>query len=133
PQLVDGRTALADDDAGLGGVDGDGELSVRRALGLDLRDAGVAQAREDRGSYREILVQHLRVVLGVGEPVRLPWAEHAEPECVRMDFMTQLLPFLWAVFDDRRDVAGTVEGLVRHAAADRPDPSVCRTLVDEPR
>src|SRR5216684_62406 len=130
-QLVDRRAALADDDAGFGGVDGDGELGVGRALGLDLGDAGIAQARKDRATHLEILVKHLRVVLGVCEPVRLPRAEHAEPERVRMDFMTQLFLFLWAVFDDRGDVAGAVEELVRHAAADRPAPPICRAFVDE--
>src|SRR4029077_16165820 len=47
PQLVDAGAALADDDARLGGVDGDRELGVGRALGLDLGDAGVAQPRQD--------------------------------------------------------------------------------------
>src|SRR2546430_17508860 len=82
--------ALADHDAGLGGVDGHGQLRVRRALGLDLRDARVAQAREDDAAHLEILMQHLRVVLGVGEPVGLPRTEEAEAERVRMNLMTQL-------------------------------------------
>src|SRR5205814_5181593 len=40
-ELVDAGAAFADDDSRLGGVDGDGELRVGAALGLDLRDAGV--------------------------------------------------------------------------------------------
>src|SRR4029077_12386520 len=43
----------------------------------------------------------------------------------------RLLFYLSAVFDDPGDVAGAVEELVRHAAADRAAPPVCRPLVDE--
>src|SRR5712664_538404 len=49
------------------------------------------EARQDDPAHLQVLVEHLCVVLGVGEPVRLPRAEHSEPERVRMDFMTQLL------------------------------------------
>src|SRR5947209_20502474 len=46
--------------------------------------------------------------------------------------MSQLLSgSLRSVFDDRRDVAGAVEVLVRHAAADRPPPLVRHALVDQ--
>src|SRR2546430_11380783 len=50
--------ALADHDAGLGGVDGHGQLRVRRALGLDLRDSRVAQAREDDAAHLERSEEH---------------------------------------------------------------------------
>src|SRR5207249_10606354 len=105
-QLVDARAALADDDAGLGGVDRDRELGVGAALSLDLGDAGVAEARQDDAAHLEVLVQHVGVVLGVGEPVRLPGTEDTKTKCVGVDFMTQLaLCSLRLVLDDRRDVA----------------------------
>jgi hypothetical protein len=87
-QLIDRRAALADHNAGLGGVDGHGQLGIGRALGLDLGDARVAQPRQDHTTHLEILVEHLGVVLGVGEPVRLPRPENAKPERIRVDFMT---------------------------------------------
>jgi hypothetical protein len=53
-QLVDFRALAADDDARARGVDVDLQL-VGRALDLDLRDAGVREARLQRVAQLEIL------------------------------------------------------------------------------
>src|SRR5437588_131445 len=88
PQLVDRGAALADHDARLGGVDRHSHLRVGGTLGLDLGDSGVAQAAEDDAAHLEVLVEELRVVLVLGEPVRLPGAVDAQPEPVRMNLVT---------------------------------------------
>ena len=88
-QRVDRRALLADDDAGLGGLDDHGEL-VGAALGLDARQAGVAQAAADEAAHGDVLVEELGVVL-VGVPARVPVAVDAEPETDRIDFLTHLL------------------------------------------
>src|SRR3954447_12420358 len=60
-QLVDFRALPADDDARPAGVDVDLEL-VRRALGLDLRDARVGEPSLQVLAKRDVLVQELRVL-----------------------------------------------------------------------
>ena len=79
-QLVDLGPLAADDDARARGVDVDLQL-VRRALDLDLRDAGVREALLQAVAQLQVLVQQLRVVL-VGEPARAPGLVEAEPESV---------------------------------------------------
>ena len=89
-QLVDFRALAADDDARARGVDVDLQL-VGGALDLDLRDPGVREARLQRVAQLEIFMQQLRVVL-VGEPPRAPGLVEAEPEAVRMNFLSHENP-----------------------------------------
>src|SRR4029078_6603373 len=97
-QLVDFRPLAADDGPRARGVDVDLQL-VGGALDLDLRDAGVREARLQRVAQLEILVQQLPGVL-VGVPARAPGLVEAEPESVRMDFLTHyaFASFFFAVF-----------------------------------
>ena len=84
-QLVDFRPLAADDDARARGVDVDLQL-VRRALGLDPRDAGVREPLLQVLPQREILVQQLRVV-AIRVPARPPGLVEAEPEPVRVNLL----------------------------------------------
>src|SRR4029079_7629274 len=93
PMMMPGRlvelaifSLCAEDDAGAARVDVDLQF-VGRALGLDLRDAGVLEARLQIVAQREILVQQLRVV-AIGVPARPPGLVEPEPEPVRVDFLT---------------------------------------------
>src|SRR5579875_201656 len=95
-QLIDGRPALADHDARLGGMDGDRHLGVGRALGLDPGDARVAQPGGDQAPHLEVFVEELGVVLPGGEPVRLPAPVDPESKRVRVDLVTQwTIPPRW--------------------------------------
>src|SRR5688572_4546778 len=84
-QLVDFRALAADDDARTRGVDVDLQV-VRRALGLDPRDARVREALLEVLAQRQVLVQQLRVI-AVGEPARAPGLVEAEPETVRVNLL----------------------------------------------
>src|SRR5439155_14116226 len=64
---------------------------IGRALGLDARDPGVAQAAHDEPAHRQVLVQELGVVLVEGEPVRLPRPVDPEPEGVGVDLVSHQL------------------------------------------
>src|SRR5579884_29720 len=88
-QLIDRGPPFADHDARLGGVDRDRRLGVGGALGLDPRDAGVAQARGDQAPHLQVFVEELGVVLAAGEPVRLPAPVDPESKRVRVDLVTQ--------------------------------------------
>src|SRR5215467_7450918 len=90
-ELVDFRTLAADDDAGPRGVDVDLQV-VRRALGFDLRHAGVCEALLQRRPQREILVQQLRVV-AIGVPSRAPRLVEPEPESKRVNLLTHNCSF----------------------------------------
>src|SRR5262249_14796049 len=84
-QLVDLGPLAPDDDAGPRGVDVDLQL-VRRALGLDLRDARMRKALLETLAQRQILVQQLRVVL-VRVPRRPPRLVEPEPESERVNLL----------------------------------------------
>src|SRR5262249_62201156 len=83
--LVDFRSLAADDDARTRGVDVDFQ-PVRRARGLDLRDAGVREALLERLLQPDVLVQQLRVVL-VGVPQGLPCLVDTEPVSERVNLL----------------------------------------------
>src|SRR5260221_6027821 len=90
-QFVDFRPLAADDDAGARRVDVDLQ-PVDRALGLDLRDAGVREALLQRGAQLEVLVQQLRVI-AVREPPRAPRLVEPEAESERVNFLTHSYSF----------------------------------------
>ena len=90
-ELVDFRTFAADDDPRPGGVNVDLE-PVDRALGLDLRDAGVREALLQALAQREILVQQLRV-LAVRVPARAPRLVEAEAESERVNLLAHSYSF----------------------------------------
>src|SRR2546425_9051530 len=84
-QLVDLGPLAADDDPGPRGVDVDLQ-PVDRALGLDLRDAGVGEALLQTRAQRQVLVQQLRVV-AVRVPTGAPRLVEAEAESKRVNFL----------------------------------------------
>src|SRR5207248_3352885 len=86
-QLVHLGALAADDDARTRGVDIDAHL-VRRALDVDLRHAGVREARLELFAEFEIAMERLGVVLSC-EPARVPCLVESEPESVRVDLLTQ--------------------------------------------
>src|SRR6185369_8838083 len=98
-ELVDFRPLAADDDPRARGVDVDLQ-PVDRALGLDLRDAGVREPLLEGRAQRQILVQQLRVV-AVGVPARPPRLVEPEPESDRMNFLAHGYSFAFseAFFD----------------------------------
>src|SRR5580765_3779349 len=84
-QLVNLGPLPADDDAGAGRVDVDLQL-VGRALGFDLRDAGVREALLEVRAQRQLLVQQLGVV-AVRVPPRAPRLVESEAESKRMNLL----------------------------------------------
>src|SRR3954469_16633358 len=97
-QLVDFRALAADDDPRPRGVDVDLQ-PVDRALGLDLRDAGVREPLLEGRAQRQILVQQLRVIL-VREPARPPRLVEPEPESDRVNFLAHDYSFAFIAFFD---------------------------------
>src|SRR5213078_4785277 len=89
-QLVHLCTLPSDDDSGTGGVDVDAHL-VRRALDVDFRHTGVAEALLEIVAQLQIAMQRLRVRLP-GEPAGMPRLVETEPESVWIDLLTQDLP-----------------------------------------
>src|SRR3990172_4236703 len=80
---LDVGATLADDDPGLGRVDGHGDV-VDSALDLHLADARVCQPFLDELANGDVLLQEVGVVL-VGVPLRRPGARNTQPEAVRVD------------------------------------------------
>src|SRR5262245_13432627 len=85
---LDVLAALADDDARLGGVDGDRDLA-EVALDLEAADAGVGEPLVDELADGHVLLEEVRVLLVV-VPLRGPRARHPEPEPVRVDLVTHV-------------------------------------------
>src|SRR5687768_14612110 len=85
-QLVDFRAPLPDDDPGPGGLDVDLQL-VRETLDVDLRDAGVRETALQLLAEVQVLVQVVLVLLD-REPARVPGPVEAEPEAVRVNFLS---------------------------------------------
>src|SRR5881409_2240543 len=88
-QLLHLGALAADDDAGPRGEDGD-PRAVRRALDVDLRDAGVVELVLDEAPDLDVLVQEVGVVLR-REPARRPRPGRAEAEADRMRLLTHRL------------------------------------------
>ena len=86
--LVDPHPALADDDAGLTGVDDDAGL-VRAPLDLDARDRGRPRHAPEVLADRDVLVQPRDVVLFL-EPAAVPGARDSEPQPDRMDLLSHV-------------------------------------------
>src|SRR6266446_131420 len=86
--LLDARTALADDDARPRGVHVDLHL-VGGALDLDLADTGLAQLLLHVLAQLDVLVQPARVVLLL-VPLGVPGADDAQAEADRIDLLTHL-------------------------------------------
>src|SRR4051794_6686923 len=91
-QLVDFRALAADDDPRPGRVDVDLE-PVDRALGLDLRDAGVREPLLQALAQREIFVEQLRV-LAVRVPTRTPRLVETEAEPKRVNLLAHGYSFV---------------------------------------
>ena len=89
-QHLDVGAALADDDAGLGGVDRDRHV-VDAALDLDAAHAGVGQPLVDERADRDVLLEGGGVFL-VRIPLRGPGARDTQAEAVRMDLMSHVRP-----------------------------------------
>src|SRR3989454_1154163 len=85
-ELLDLGALLPDHDARAGAVDVDLRL-VRRALDLDLGDAGVVEALLQEAADLGVLVEQIRV-LAPREPARVPVLDHAQAETFGMDFLT---------------------------------------------
>src|SRR5204862_6807198 len=77
-ELLDLGALLPDHHARAGGVDVDLRL-VRRALDLDLGDAGVVEALLQEVADLGVLVEQIRV-LAPREPARVPALDHAQAE-----------------------------------------------------
>ncbi len=90
PELVDPLAAATDDDAGAGGVDGDGH-HVGVAVDLDAGDAGVGQLLGDAAPDRQVLVEEVAVV-PVGVPLALPAVDDTQAEPYGMHLMTHSVP-----------------------------------------
>src|SRR5256712_6960615 len=88
-QLLHLGALAADDDAGPRGEDGDPRAG-RRALDVDLRDAGVVELVLDEAPDLDVLVQEVGVVLR-REPARRPCPGRAEAEADRMRLLTHRL------------------------------------------
>src|SRR5256885_3670704 len=87
--LLDARAALADDDSRPRGVHVDLHFA-RRALDLDLADAGLAEFLLHVLAELDVLVQPLGVVLLL-VPLGVPGADDAEAEADRIDLLTHSL------------------------------------------
>src|SRR5580658_372877 len=85
-QLFDLRAFASDDDAGPGGANGDPQL-VAGAIHFDGADTGRLQPLAQRLAQFHIFLQQLRVVL-LGEPAGTPRLVKAQPETVRMYFLS---------------------------------------------
>src|SRR6185369_9122310 len=72
-QLIDLRALAPDDDGG--------------ALDVDARNAGAGKPRLQLALELQVFVQQVGV-LALGDPVRVPRAVDAEPEPIRMNFLT---------------------------------------------
>src|SRR5256712_1086321 len=82
-ELLDLRAALSDDHAGFGRLDRDGDL-VGRALDVDASDRRITEPSADRVADPDVLLEEHRVVLLVGEPLRVPRLRETEAEPDRM-------------------------------------------------
>ncbi len=89
-QLFDLRALAADDDAGARSADGDAQL-VARAIDFNRAHAGRLQLLAQAFLQLQIFLQQLGVAL-LGEPARAPRLVEAQPESVRMNFLTHLCP-----------------------------------------
>jgi hypothetical protein len=87
-QPLDTLTALANHNAWLGGVDGDGDLRPGDPLDLDARDARVGQPLADAVAQFAIFREEIFVRL-IGVPARVPTFDNTQPEAGRMNFMPQ--------------------------------------------
>src|SRR5205085_835665 len=85
-ELVNLRALAPDDDAGARRVDDDLQL-VGGALDIDAGDASAGEARLQFALELQVFVQQVGV-LALGDPVGVPRAIDAEPEPVRMNFLT---------------------------------------------
>src|SRR5262249_61912956 len=84
-QLVDLGSLAPDDDPGTRGVDVDLQL-VRRALGLDSRNACVREPLLEILPKRKILMEQFGVV-AIRVPTRPPGLVEAEPKSVRVNLL----------------------------------------------
>src|SRR5437667_1203356 len=109
-QLLDFCALAPDDDAGARGEDRD-PCAIRRALDVDLRDAGVVELVLDEAPDLHVLVQQGGVVLR-REPPRRPGARAAEPEADRMRLLTHRLFLLLGL-------AGTPRGRLGRPCSSR--------------
>src|SRR4029077_6068428 len=91
-ELIDARPALADHDARLGGVQRDRQRR-RRALGLDAGNAGILEAGHQHPAETDVLEQQRLLLLVRNKPLPLPVTVDAQPEAVRVNFMSHYLPF----------------------------------------
>ena len=98
------------------GVDVDLQL-VGRALGLDLRDAGVREPLLQVCAQRQVLVQQLRVV-AVRVPARPPRLVEPEPESERVNLLAHGYSFAPSA-RSRRGAVPAAAGLRRPCAARR--------------
>src|SRR3972149_4119858 len=99
-QGLDVRPALADDDARLGGMDGDRHV-VDAALDLHAADARVGEPASDQLPDGDVLLEEGGVALP-GIPLGVPRPRDAEAEAVRVDLVTHRL--VLPVLDDDGDV-----------------------------
>ena len=102
--LLDARAAAADDHARLRRVDRELQ-AVLRALRLDLRDAGSAEAVFQILADLDIFMQVVRKVL-ICVPFCIPILDDADADAVRIYFLTQTFSLL-LIFLPRRRSHGT--------------------------
>src|SRR6058998_2833312 len=88
-QLVHFRAAFADHDARPAGVNRDGHLA-RLALDVHVGDRGMAEARLEILPDQLVFLEQLREVVA-REIARAPLLDDAQPETVRMCFLSHLL------------------------------------------
>ena len=98
--LLDARTAAADDHAGLRRMDRELQ-AVLRALRLDLRDAGSAEAVFQILADLDIFMQVVRKVL-ICVPFCIPILDDADADAVRIYFLTQTFSLLLIFLPRRR-------------------------------
>src|SRR5262249_46395385 len=90
-ELLDFRALASDDDAGTGGPDGHPQL-VARAVHFNRTDARALQPVAQRFLEFQIFLEELGVAL-FGEPARAPRLVEAQPESVRVNFLSHpMLP-----------------------------------------
>src|SRR5437868_7031307 len=97
-ELLDLRALAADDDAGTRRAYGDAQL-VAGAIDFDRAHTGALQPFPQRLLQFQIFLQQFGVAL-LGEPARTPRLIEAQPESVRMYFLSHLCFFLHHLDDD---------------------------------
>ena len=86
-QLGDLFAALANDNAGTGGVNRN-HCALGGPVDLDPRNTGLLETVTDVVTDHQVFLQFSREFL-VGIPIRVPRFRDAEPESYRMCFLTQ--------------------------------------------